>query len=206
GPYALDADAAGTVLAVQGEELWLAPGHGPVQPSFDPGRRLARPLPGGELLARGPAVAAAAAHAADWAAFATAALSLGTGLALVERTAAYAGQRTQFGRPIGSFQAVKHRLADALIGLEFARPLLYGAAVALASSASGPAREARAEVAAAKVAAGEAAYTAARTALQLHGALGYTDEYDLSLWIRKARALRSAWGSPSICRARVLAP
>ncbi|MEU1903804.1 acyl-CoA dehydrogenase [Streptomyces hygroscopicus] len=202
-PYALDADAADAVLAVEGEELRLAPGHGPVQPSFDPARRLARPLPGGEPLARGPAVAAAAAHAADWAAFATAALALGTGLTLVERTAAYAGQRTQFGRPIGSFQAVKHRLADALIGLEFARPLLYGAAVALASK---PAADARKEVAAAKVAAGEAAYTAARTALQLHGALGYTDEYDLSLWIRKARALRSAWGSPSICRARVLAP
>ncbi|MFE2180979.1 acyl-CoA dehydrogenase family protein [Streptomyces sp. NPDC059455] len=212
GPYALDADAADAVFAVAGEELWLAPGHGPVQPSFDPARRLARPLPGGELLARGPAVAAAAARAADWAAFATAALSLGTGLALVERTAAYVGQRTQFGRPIGSFQAVKHRLADALIGLEFARPLLYGAAVALASGpaggalASGSTGDARAEVAAAKVATGEAAYAAARTALQLHGALGYTDEYDLSLWIRKARALRSAWGSPSACRARVLAP
>ncbi|EXU68255.1 acyl-CoA dehydrogenase [Streptomyces sp. PRh5] len=212
GPYALDADAADAVFAVAGEELWLAPGHGPVQPSFDPARRLARPLPGGELLARGPAVAAAAARAADWAAFATAALSLGTGLALVERTAAYVRQRTQFGRPIGSFQAVKHRLADALIGLEFARPLLYGAAVALASGptggalASGSTGDVRAEVAAAKVATGEAAYAAARTALQLHGALGYTDEYELSLWIRKARALRSAWGSPSVCRARVLAP
>ncbi|UTO61097.1 acyl-CoA dehydrogenase [Streptomyces rapamycinicus] len=221
GPYALDADAADAVFAVAGEELWLAPGHGPVQPSFDPARRLARPLPGGELLARGPAVAAAAARAADWAAFATAALSLGTGLALVERTAAYVGQRIQFGRPIGSFQAVKHRLADALIGLEFARPLLYGAAVALASGstggalvsgpaggalASGSTSDARAEVAAAKVATGAAAYAAARTALQLHGALGCTDEYDLSLWIRRARALRSAWGSPSVCRARVLAP
>ncbi|MYX60871.1 hypothetical protein GTZ89_35835, partial [Streptomyces sp. SID8382] len=71
--------------------------------------------------------------------------------------------------------------------------------------AARPANGARAEVAAAKVAAGEAAYTAARTALQLHGALGYTDEYDLSLWIRKARALRTAWGSPSVCRSRVLA-
>ncbi|WP_240529391.1 acyl-CoA dehydrogenase family protein [Streptomyces antioxidans] len=331
GPYALDADAADAVFAVAGEELWLAPGHGPVQPSFDPARRLARPLPGGQLLARGPAVSAAAARAADWAAFATAALSLGTGLALLERTAAYARQRTQFGRPIGSFQAVKHRLADALIALEFARPLLYGAAVALASGPAcgtlasgpgddahrpghrgdplacgpvgdthpsgsgddahtpgpagspptaagpagdahaygptssphasgpmpgahvygprggadasgatgdalasgpagspptaagpaggthaygptsgahgyGPAGDVRAAVAAAKVAAGEAAYTAARAALHLHGALGYTDEYDLSLWIRKARALRSAWGSPAVCRARVLAP
>ncbi|MEC4020731.1 acyl-CoA dehydrogenase family protein, partial [Streptomyces sp. H27-D2] len=77
---------------------------------------------------------------------------------------------------------------------------LHGAAVALASGTPGAA----AEVAAAKVAAGEAAYAASRTALQLHGAIGYTAEYDLSLWIGKARALRSAWGTPSACRARVL--
>ncbi|MBL1098690.1 acyl-CoA dehydrogenase [Streptomyces coffeae] len=201
GPYALDADAADAVFAVEGEELWLAPGHGPVQPSFDPARRLARPLSGGELLAGGPAVAEAAERAADWAAFATAAQSLGTGLALLERTVAYVKARRQFGRAVGSFQAVKHRLADVLIGLEFARPLLYGAAVALASGAAST----RAEVAAAKVAAGEAGYAAARAALQLHGAIGYTDEFDLSLWIRRARALRSAWGTPSVCRARVLA-
>ncbi|EFL20678.1 putative acyl-CoA dehydrogenase [Streptomyces himastatinicus ATCC 53653] len=202
GPYALDADAADAVLAVRGEELWLAPGHGPVRTSLDPARRLAPPLLGGEPLARGAAVAAAAERAADWAAFATAAQSLGVGLALLDRTVAYVKQRTQFGRAIGSFQAVQHQLADVLIGLEFARPLLHGAAVALAAGGSG----ARAEVAAAKVAAGDAAYAAARTALQLHGAIGYTDEYDLSLWIRKARALRGAWGSPSACRARVLAP
>ncbi|ADI04860.1 putative oxidoreductase [Streptomyces bingchenggensis BCW-1] len=202
GPYALDADAADAVFAVEGDRLRAALGHGPVQPSLDPARRLARPLGGGETLANGPAVAAAAARAADWAAFATAAQALGTGLALLERTVAYAKQRTQFGRPIGSFQAVKHQLADVLVALEFARPLLYGAALALADGTD----RAGAEVAAAKVAAGEAAYAAARTALQLHGAIGYTDEYDLSLWIRKARALRAAWGSPSVCRARVLAP
>ena len=53
--------------------------------------------------------------------------------------------------------------------------------------------------------AGEAAYAAARTALQLHGAVGYTEELDLSLWLRKARPLRDAWGTPSWCRAQVLA-
>ncbi len=143
---------------------------------------------------------AAAEHAADWAAFATAAQALGTGLALLERTVAYVKERTQFGVSIGSFQAVKHRLADTLVGLEFARPLVFGAAVALASGVAG----AGAEIAAAKVAAGEAAYAAARTALQLHGAIGYTAELDLSLWIGKARALRSAWGTPAECRARAL--
>ncbi|MFF4734320.1 acyl-CoA dehydrogenase family protein [Streptomyces sp. NPDC001262] len=201
GPYALDAEAADAVFTVTGSGLLsLSPGHGPVRPSVDPARRPARPSGGGTLLASGPAVRAAAALAADWAAFATAAQALGVGLALLDRTVAHARQRTQFGAPIGSFQAVKHRLADTFIGLEFARPLVHGAAVALASGSP----TARAEVAAAKAASCDAAHTAARTALQVHGAIGYTAEYDLSLWIGKARALRSAWGGPAECRARVV--
>ncbi len=199
-PYALDADAADAVLVVQGDTVRRTDAHGPVQPSLDPARRLARPL-GGTVLARGPAVTAAAAHAVDVARLATAAQSLGLGRALLAATVAYAEQRTQFQVPIGSFQAVKHRLADTLIGLEFAQPLVYAAALALAAGAPSAGRE----VAAAKVAAGEAGYAAARTALQLHGALGYTEEPALSLWIRKARPLRDAWGTPADCRARVLA-
>ncbi|MET9644941.1 acyl-CoA dehydrogenase family protein [Streptomyces syringium] len=200
GPYALDADAADATFVVTGDVLRLATGHGPVQPSLDPARRLSRPFTGGRPLAGGPAVRDAAAYAADRAAFATAAQALGVGLALLERTVAYAKARTQFGAAIGSFQAVKHRLADALLGLEFARPLLHGAAVALASGAPG----ASAEIAAAKVAACDAAYAVARTALQVHGAIGYTAECDVSLWLGKARALRSAWGTPAACRARAL--
>ncbi|MFF5763761.1 acyl-CoA dehydrogenase family protein [Streptomyces tanashiensis] len=200
-PYALDADAADAVLVVEGDTVRLAETTGPVQPSADPARRLARPL-GGTVQARGPAVAAAAAHAAEVAALATAAQSLGLGRALLDRTVEYVRQRTQFGVAIGSFQTVKHRLADTLIALEFARPLLHSAALALAEGAD----HRSAEVAAAKVTAGEAAYAAARTALQLHGAVGYTEELDLALWIRKARPLRDAWGTPAACRARVLAP
>ncbi|MFI2735346.1 acyl-CoA dehydrogenase family protein [Streptomyces sp. NPDC018711] len=200
GPYALDPDAADAVLVVEGDTVRLAEAHGPVQPSADPARRLARPL-GGTVLARGPAVADAAAHAAEVAALATAAQSLGLGRALLDRTVEYVKQRTQFGVAIGSFQAVKHRLADTLIALEFAQPLLHSAALALAEGAD----HRSAEIAAAKVTAGEAAYAAARTALQLHGAVGYTEELDLALWIRKARPLRDAWGTPAACRARVLA-
>ncbi|MFF8605237.1 acyl-CoA dehydrogenase family protein [Streptomyces sp. NPDC015346] len=192
--YALDADVAGLTLVVVGDELRIARGHGPVRVSADPARRFARPDGGGELLAAGPAVVAAAAHAAGWAMLATAAQSLGVGLTLLDRTVAYARQRTQFGTAIGSFQAVKHRLADTLIGLEFARPLLFGAALTFEST----------DLAAAKVSAGEAAWAAARTALQIHGAVGYTEELDLSLWLRKARPLRDAWGTPSWCRAQVL--
>ncbi|MET8686932.1 acyl-CoA dehydrogenase family protein [Streptomyces sp. NPDC004732] len=195
GPLALDADAADLVLTAADGELRLAPGHARVRRSLDPARRLAAPLPGGELLASGPAVTAAARHATAWAALATAAQSLGVGLALLERTVAYAKQRAQFGAPIGTFQAVKHRLADVLVRLEFARPLVFGAATTMAPG----------DVAAAKVSAGESAYGAARAALQLHGAIGYTAEFDLSLWLTKARALRSAWGDPGVWRGRVLA-
>ncbi|WP_328389592.1 acyl-CoA/acyl-ACP dehydrogenase [Streptomyces sp. NBC_00400] len=200
GPYAVDADAADTVLVVGGDTVRRTDAHGPVQASLDPARRLARPL-GGGILATGPAVAAAAAHAVDVARLVTAAQSLGVGRTLLTETVSYAKQRTQFHRPIGSFQAVKHRLADTLIGLEFAQPLVYAAALAVAAGAPSAGRE----VAAAKVAAGEAAHAAARTALQVHGAVGYTAELDLSLWIRKARPLRDAWGTPAECRARVLA-
>lgn len=195
GPFALDADVATLRLTAADGELRLASGHARVERSLDPARRLARLQAGGELLASGSSVTEASRYAADWASLATAAQALGVGLALLDRTVAYVKQRSQFGTPIGGFQAVKHRLADVLIGLEFARPLLYGAALSMETG----------DVAAAKAAASEAAYAAARAALQLHGAIGYTAEYDLSLWLTKARALRTAWGTPGECRRLVLA-
>jgi alkylation response protein AidB-like acyl-CoA dehydrogenase len=85
------------------------------------------------------------------------------------------------------------------VGLELARPLLFGAALGL----DGP--DAAREVSAAKVAGADAAYRAARTALQVHGAIGYTAEYDLALWLTKVRALVAAWGTPRFHRDRVLA-
>ncbi|MFE7140134.1 acyl-CoA dehydrogenase family protein [Streptomyces sp. NPDC057644] len=218
GPYALDADTADAVFTVTGDELRLAPGPGELSASADPARRLFRPEPGGAPVAKGPAIRAAAGAAGDAATFATAALALGCGEELLRATVAYVKQRTQFGVPVGSFQAVKHRLADTLLGLEFARPLVFGAAVELAEAApeAGAGAEAAGgpagvgpgpgpAVAAAKVAAGEAGYAAARTALQAHGAIGYTEELDLAWWLRRARPLRDAWGTPSACRARVLA-
>jgi len=190
GSYALDGDVATIRLSWDAGGLRLAPGHGPVRASLDPARRLTLLHPGGELLTPEPPLA----HALTWARLATAAQALGVGLALLDRTVAYVKQRTQFGVPVGSFQAVKHQLADVKLALEFARPLLFGAALSMTEP----------DVAAAKVAACEAAYATARTALQLHGAIGYTAEYDLSLWLTKARALRAAWGDPGECRAAVL--
>ncbi|MER6220112.1 acyl-CoA dehydrogenase family protein [Streptomyces sp900105755] len=187
---ALDGDAADVRLAAAPEGLLLSSGAGAVRRSLDPARRLAPLFPVGELLGAEPPWAEALA----WARLATAAQALGVGLALLDRTVAYVKQRIQFGVPVGSFQAVRHRLADVKIALEFARPLVFGAAVTMTPS----------DVAAAKLGACAAAYAGARAALQLHGAIGYTAEYDLSLWVTKARALRGAWGAPDECRRVVL--
>jgi alkylation response protein AidB-like acyl-CoA dehydrogenase len=133
--------------------------------------------------------------AQDAAALACSAQLLGLGEALLAASVGYVKQRKQFGRAIGEYQALKHALADVRIGLDFARPLVLGAAV------TGSSRDASA----AKVATAEAAYAAARTALQVHGAIGYTAEHDLSLWLLKVRALVGAWGSHADHRSRILA-
>ena len=198
-PWAVDTGAAGLVLLATGDTVRLA-GTGARYRSVDPGRSLSQ-LTGGQVLARGPAVAGAVTRALDAGALACAAQLLGAGRALLEAGVRHAGQRTQFGRPIGAFQAVKHQLADAAIGLEFAGPLLDAAAGALDTGS----RHAARDVSAAKVACTDAARRAARAALQVHGAIGYTEEHDLHLWLLKVRALAGAWGSQAEHRARVMA-
>jgi alkylation response protein AidB-like acyl-CoA dehydrogenase len=196
-PYALDADAADVVLIADGAGVRLGV-PGSVRESLDPSRRMFTLAPGDVIAEAGPAAGSAVAAAYDLGVLAAAAQLSGLGDRLLEITVEYAKTRQQFGRPIGEFQAVKHHLANAYVALEHARPLLYGAALAYGTP------DFRREVSAAKVAASEAAYFASRIALQVHGAIGYTDEYDPSLLIRKTRALRGAWGSPSAHRARVL--
>ncbi|CAM3553137.1 acyl-CoA dehydrogenase family protein [Tsukamurella ocularis] len=138
-------------------------------------------------------------------AFAVAAQVLGAGRRLLDDTVEYAKARSQYGKAIGEYQAIKHLLADVATRLELAAPLLSGAAVAVSGSDSrGVDLDPVRDVAAARVAAADAAYLAARTALQVHGAIGYTAEYDLGLWITKVRALQSAWGTQAEHRATVL--
>jgi hypothetical protein len=212
-PYAVDADAASLILLADGDVLRLATAAARYQ-SVDPARSLSQTC-AGQVLARGPAAAAAAARALEAGTLACAAQLLGAGRALLEASVRQATQRSQFGQPIGSFQAVKHHLADVAIGLEFARPLLDAAAAALDGQAradpapgdTGPGisvLSAR-DVSAAKIACTDAAYRAARVALQVHGAIGYTQEHDLHLWLTKVRALAGAWGSQAEHRARVMA-
>jgi alkylation response protein AidB-like acyl-CoA dehydrogenase len=193
-PSALDGAAADAIFVVDASSLHRATVSGE-QRSVDRARRLAE-------VAAGPRIATVdTQRALDLGALATAAQTLGAGRAVLDMATAYASQRVQFGRPIGSFQAVKHLLADALVGLDLARPLLLGAAVALAGDDPTFGRD----VSAAKVACTDAAYRSSRAALQVHGAIGYTSEYDLALWLTKIRALTSAWGTQAEHRARVLA-
>ena len=183
-PHALDADVA-TPFVVSGDALCRAE-VGTRLTSVDPARRLFE-VRAGEPIGD-------AADVLDIGALCQAAQLVGLGRGLLEQSAAYVTQRRQFGRAVGEFQAVKHHLADVLVALEFARPLVHAAAV------SGTARD----VSAARVAAADAAYLAARAALQVHGAVGYTQEHDLSLWLLRVRALRSAWGTQTWHRRRVL--
>ncbi|MQA07133.1 MAG: acyl-CoA dehydrogenase [Pseudonocardiaceae bacterium] len=193
-PYALDAGAADVVFEHRDGSLRLVEGPGEALRSVDPARSP-------HLVGAGASLGQVdAARAWEFGVLTCTAQLLGAGLAMLETTREYAAGRRQFGRPIGAFQAVKHQLADVLVGLELARPLLYGAAVALADGAGTAGRD----TSAAKIATGVAAHRAARAALQVHGALGYTQEYDLSLWLTKVRALKSAWGTDAVHRARVM--
>jgi alkylation response protein AidB-like acyl-CoA dehydrogenase len=183
-PLALDADVAGVVLDLTGAELTGAELE--FVRSIDPARRLFRV----------PGASTSGTAAFDLGVLAVSAQLLGAGQWLLDTSVAYAKQRSQYGRAIGEYQAIKHLLADVVTRLELARPLLHGAAVAGDTFAR--------DVSAAKVLAADAAYLAARTALQVHGAIGYTAEHDLGLRLTKVRALAGAWGTGSFHRARVL--
>jgi len=192
-PRAVDADFAGLVLLADAGAVSDAL-VGEQSRSVDPSRRLY------ETSAAGPPRTADVARAYEFGALATAAQLIGAGQAMLDASVEYAKQRTQFGRVIGGYQAIKHKLADVHIAVDLARPLLYGAALSLAEDSVDTARD----VSAAKAAASDAALLAARTALQTHGAIGYTAEHDLSQWLLRVQALRCAWGDPASHRRRVL--
>ena len=135
----------------------------------------------------------------DRAALGAAACLVGLSRRMLDTTVQYAKDREQFGKPIGVQQAVKHRLADALIEQEFARPLVYRAAWCLTTMA----REAPTAVSLAKIYAGQAAQFVAKQALQVHGAIGYTIEYDLHMWMKRAWALAAAHGDAAHHRKRI---
>ncbi|MEP3561235.1 MAG: acyl-CoA dehydrogenase family protein [Marinobacter sp.] len=132
-------------------------------------------------------------------ALAVAGQSLGLAQRMLDLSVDYAIQRKQFGKPIGSFQAVKHKLADVVGGIEFAKPTLYRAAYALANN------DPRSDlyVSHAKLACCDAASVAARHGIQVHGAMGYTWEADLQMFMKRAWALNASWGTRDFHRQRI---
>ena len=211
-PFAADTEAAGLIL-VAADGVVRVGGAGTPRRSVDSTRSVAD-------VADGAVLGTASGLAVEFGALACAAQLLGAGRALLGASVRHVQVRTQFGRPVGAFQAVKHKLADVAIALEFARPLLGAAALSLDGALGsgvlgggvlgggvlgGGTGAAGRDVSAAKVACGDAAYLAARAALQVHGAIGYTEEHDVSLWLTKIRALLPTWGTQAEHRARLLA-
>lgn len=130
-------------------------------------------------------------------ALATAAMLTGVCARIVHMTREYVSQREQFGRVVGSFQAVQHALVDAALAATFAVPVVDAAAWEFEHNRD----SAGIAVAHAKIAATRAAQLAGQTGLQLHGAIGYTYEYDLQHFMKRTMTLSSTWGSESYHRA-----
>lgn len=203
-PFVPDADSAGAVLLVTEDGVELAdPAQLTLvrQESIDPFRRLFSVTGRGERIASRTDAEAALAKADDRGALFTAAQLLGLAQRAIELAVAYAQERQQFGKPIGAYQAIKHLLATAQVKVEFARPVLYSAAAGL------PVGDllSRARVSQAKIACAEAADLATRTAVQVHGAMGYSWEVDVHVFLKRSVALTGTWGSNAQHRKRVAA-
>ncbi len=132
-----------------------------------------------------------------------AAEQLGSAQQCLDLTVAYTATRKQFGRPVGGFQAVKHRCADMMVRIEALRSAVYGAA-AFAAHHPSPARLAR-ECAMARLLAADTAFFCAQEAIQLHGGVGFTWEYDPQLYFKRAQAASHWLGSADVARGEIAA-
>ncbi len=199
--FVADADLAQALLLGDGEELHLvetAAVRLTREESFDPFRRLFRVEWAPSAATR---IGTGWGLTAERGALLAAAQMIGLGQRCVDMAVAYAKERHQFGKPIGGYQAVKHLLATAQVKIEFARPVVHAAAVELPLGTLA----ARARVSHAKIAAGEAADLATRTSVQVFGAMGMTWEVDLHFFLKRALALKHAWGTAAVHRATVAA-
>jgi alkylation response protein AidB-like acyl-CoA dehydrogenase len=153
-----------------------------------------------QLLGEPGAAGSAVEEALDLARIALASEALGGAERVLEMTTAYAKERVQFGRPIGSFQAIKHRLADMMIAVEAAKSAAWYAACVADER-----REELAEAAAiAKSYCCDAFFDCAANAVQLHGGIGFTWEHDVHLYLKRARAAATLLGSPGWQRERLV--
>lgn len=192
-PYAVDVDVSTHAFCVTADSIAPATAVESLR-SIDLARSLSRLEVTGDIRSLDPQIVKAA---IDETTLASAAFLLGAGERLLAEAVAYAKVREQFGHQIGEYQALKHAMADVRVALTFARPLIHGAALAEGSPTF------QRGVSAAKVAASDAALKSAQTALQVHGAIGYTAEHDLRIWLLRVNALARLWGTPAQHRARI---
>jgi len=199
-PFVAAADSASAILLEKDGEAYLAtPDQVTLtpEPVIDPLRRIFR--------VEWDAANAAPLGKADWdlaldrGALFAAAQGIGLAQRAVDMAVAYAMDRQQFGKPIGSYQAVKHHLASAQVAIEFAKPVVATAAAEIVHGDI----QSRARVSHAKLVALEAADRAARASIQVHGAMGYSWEVDVHLFLKRALALTYAWGTPQFHRDRI---
>ncbi len=155
----------------------------------------------GTLIASGPAATGALAAALAAGAAILAAEQVGLAQHCLDMTVAYVKERRQFARPVGSFQALKHRLADVWVAVSQARAASRYAAACLASANP----DARVAVALAKAYCSEIAVQAAQECVQLHGGIGFTWEHQAHLYLKRAKADSIAFGTPDAHRAALAA-
>jgi alkylation response protein AidB-like acyl-CoA dehydrogenase len=179
--YVVSGDVADVVLSIDAGRVvrWTDVTAEPRTP-LDPTRRLARLSPGAtSVVGSDPGLA-------DIAAVLLAAEQVGAAARCLELTVEYTKQRVQFGRPIGSFQALKHRMADMYVAVQSARAVV-GDAVADLTPVS---------AALARLAASETFCTVAGEAVQLHGGIAITWEHDMHLYFKRAHSSAQLFGPP----------
>jgi alkylation response protein AidB-like acyl-CoA dehydrogenase len=197
-----DADMAAEILLMRDGSLYSVPAgslrvrHFVTVDPFHPLHEVAWEAGQGTELARGSQVSRALDRAFERGALFAAAEMLGIAEQCLALAGAYALERRQFGKLIGTNQAIKHMLANVAVQIEFARPVLWAAAAGLDGGA--------ARISHAKLAAGTAAEAAARAALQVHGAMGYSWEVDVHFYLKRALFLNNLWGTAAFHRARLL--
>lgn len=200
-----DAHVADYLLLTQGEQIHLVSRQEVnlvAQESVDPSRKLftVEWQPNSETkLINGSEGVKLLAATLNRGALAAAAQLLGLSEQMVAMTVQYTQDRHQFGKPIGSYQALKHHMANCAVKNEFAKATLHRAAYTVSEK---PVHGDFA-VSHAKLATGEAAILAAKNSIQCHGAMGYTWEADLHIWMKRAWALDKFWGHPGFHKFRL---
>jgi alkylation response protein AidB-like acyl-CoA dehydrogenase len=196
--YAPSADIA---VVVRGDEVMTADLKG-ARPRREPAMDVTRQLGWLDLDSRSPIPigdGTAATRLLERGAVAHAAELLGAASRVLEMTVDYAKERVQFGRPIGSFQAVKHRCADMLVDVEGMRSAVYWAAWCIGSGHP----DAAVAASTAKVWCSDAARRVMASGLQVHGGIGFTWEHDLHLFMKRAQLDQMSFGDAAFHRQRL---